>query len=298
MISRRKRLGRRLGWLAAAVVLAVVAGSAGLAAARTVSGQAGASLASAKSAASAKSQDELIPLYDNANPSDWTQACSTVNGAHGGSWIIADVDQGLGPGPAPVPAWASVIDNCYQYGRASVIGYVDTDYGQISIATVESQINAWYSFYPGNIAGIFFDRASDTIPGTTTSNVTYYRTLDSYVHKNHGNNDEVVLNYGASPGSGWMFNSSNANNADIVVTFESDYDTYTTWTPAAWQASYPASDFAALIYDTGESTAPQPASACGSLAQQNIGYVYVGTWYDTLPPYFSSFLADASQGDC
>ncbi len=298
MIPRRKRLGSRLGWLAAAVVLAVVAGSAGLAAARTVPGQAGASLASAKSAASAKSQDELIPLYDNANPSDWTQACSTVNGAHGGSWIIADVDQGLGPGPAPVPAWASVIDNCYQYGRASVIGYVDTDYGQISIATVESQINAWYSFYPGNIAGIFLDRASDAIPGTTTSNVTYYRTLDSYVHKNHGNNDEVVLNYGASPGSGWMFNSSNANNADIVVTFESDYDTYTTWTPAAWQASYPASDFAALIYDTGESTAPQPASACGSLAQQNIGYVYVGTWYDTLPPYFSSLLADASQGDC
>jgi Spherulation-specific family 4 len=298
MNSSKKRLSRTLSWLAAAVVLAVVAGSAGLAAARTVPGQAGASLASAKSAASAKSQDELIPLYDNANSSDWTQACSTVNGAHGGSWIIADVDQGLGPGPAPVPAWTSVIDNCYHYGRASVIGYVDTDYGQISIATVESQIKAWYSFYPGNIAGIFFDRASDTIPGTTTSNVSYYRTLDSYVHKNHGDNDEVVLNYGASPGSGWMFSSSNANNADIVVTFESDYDTYTTWTPAAWQASYPASDFAALIYNTGESTAPQPASACGSLAQQNIGYVYVGTWYDVLPPYFSSFLADAAAGAC
>ncbi len=308
MISRRKRLGGTLSLLGAAATLAVVAGSPGLAAARVIpGGQAGASAASASvadasvvkaSAATTKSQDELIPLYDNANASDWTQACSTVNGAHGGSWIIADVDQGMGPGPAPVPAWTSVIDNCYQYGRASVIGYVDTDYGQISIATVESQIKAWYSFYPGNIAGIFFDRASDTIPGTTTSNVSYYRTLDSYVHKNHGDNDEVVLNYGASPGSGWMFSSSNANNADIVVTFESDYDTYTTWTPAAWQASYPASDFAALIYDTGESTDPQPASACGSLAQQNIGYVYVGTWYDVLPPYFSSFLADAAAGAC
>ena len=61
------------------------------------------------------------------------------------------------------------------------------------------------------------------------------------MHKGHGDNDEVVLNYGASPGSGWMFNSSNANNADMVVTFESDYDTYTTWAPAAWEASYPAS---------------------------------------------------------
>jgi Spherulation-specific family 4 len=300
MISRMKRLGGTLTLLGAAATVAVVAGSPGLASARVVPGVAAASAvkASASAAASTKSQDELIPLYDNANAGDWTQACSTVNGAHGGSWIIADVDQGLGPGPAPVPAWASVIDNCYNYGRASVIGYVDTDYGQISIATVESQIKAWYSYYPGEIAGIFFDRANDTIPGTTTSNVSYYRTLDSFVHKNHGDNDEVVLNYGASPGSGWMFNSTNANNADMVVTFESDYDTYTTWTPAAWEASYPASDFAALIYNTGESTDPQPASACGTLAQQNIGNVYVGTWYDVLPPYFSSFLADAAAGTC
>lgn len=296
MISSRKRLGVRLSWLGAAAALAVIGGSAGVAAARTAPGQA---VTVAKAAATtAKSQNELIPLYDSANAADWTQACSTVNGAHGGSWIIADVDQGLGPGPAPVPAWASVISNCYNSGRASVIGYVDTDYGQISIATVESQIKAWYSYYPGDIAGIFFDRANDTIPGTTTSNVSYYRTLDSFVHKGHGDNDEVVLNYGASPGSGWMFNSSNANNADMVVTFESDYDAYTTWSPAAWEASYPASDFAALIYDTGESTDPQPASACGRLAQQNIGNVYVGTWYDVLPPYFSAFEADAAAGAC
>jgi hypothetical protein len=286
MTVRMKLLGRSVGLLSAAL-LAVAGGSAGVASASAYHSESGTA-----------GQDELIPLYDNGNTADWTTACSQVNGSGGGSWIIADVDEGAGPGPAAVPAWAKIISNCYKYGRASVIGYVDTDYGQISIATVESQINAWYSFYPGNIAGIFFDRASDTIPGTTTSNETYYRTLDSYVHKNHGGNDEVVLNYGASPGSGWMFNSSNANNADIVVTFESDYDTYTTWTPAAWQASYPASDFAALIYNTGESTAAQPASACGSLAQQNIGYVYVGTWYDVLPPYFSTFLSDAQTGAC
>jgi hypothetical protein len=295
MISVRKRIGVMLSCLVAAAALAVIAGPARGAAARTVPSPA----VAAATAATTASQRELIPLYDNANASDWAQACSTVNGAHGGSWIIADADPNSGgPGPAPVTAWASVIDNCYDYGRASVIGYVDTDYGQLSIATIESQIKAWYSFYPGAIAGIFFDRASDTIPGTTTSNVSFYRTLDSYVHNNHGDNDEVVLNYGANPGSDWMFNGSNANNADMVVTFENDYDTYTTWTPAAWEASYPAGDFAALIYNTGESADPQPASACGRLAHQNIGNVYVGTWYDVLPPYFSSFLADAAQGAC
>ena len=34
------------------------------------------------------------------------------------------------------------------------------------------------------------------------------------------------------------------------------------------------------------------------LAQQNIGNVYVGTWYDVLPPYFSAFEADAAAGAC
>ena len=45
---------------------------------------------------------------------------------------------------------------------------MDADYGQASIATVDLQLGAWYSFYPGDIAGIFFNRVSDAIPRTTT----------------------------------------------------------------------------------------------------------------------------------
>jgi Spherulation-specific family 4 len=246
--------------------------------------------------------DQLIPLYeDNAN--DWATACSSVNGAHGGSYIIADVDQGLGPGPAPVPAWANVIDNCDGYGRASVLGYVWTDYGEggtASIPAIEAEVEAWYSYYPGSIGGIFFDGAADSDPLTGASNQTFYQTLDAFVHDNEGNNDEVVLNYGANPGSGWMFNSSNAKNADIVVIFEGSYDTPGEnpfigggWTPAPWESRYPADDFAALMYDTNSTaTVPQPATACAALTTLNIGYLYVGTWYTNLAPYFSAFVND------
>jgi spherulation-specific family 4 protein len=245
-------------------------------------------------------RNELIPLYDNANPSDWSTACSEVNGAGDGSWIIAD-PVGSGPGTAPIPAWTSVIQNCYAYGRASVIGYVWTDYGEggtASIPTIENEIKSWYSFYHGNIAGIFFDGVSDTVPGTSTSNQSFYQTLASYVHQNEGNNDEVVFNFGANPASDWMLKSSNAKNADIVVTFEGSYNTpgedpYTAWTQAAWERRYPAEDFAALVYNTTSFGLPsQPETVCNSLAQQNIGYVYVGTWYEFLPPYFSSFVSD------
>ena len=258
-------------------------------------------------ASTSAAQGTLIPLYDNGNPADWTEACSQTNGSGGGSWIIADVAEGQGPGSASVPAWANLINNCYSYGRASVIGYVWTDYGeggQASIAGIESQINAWYSYYPGEMAGIFLDGVSDDVPGTTTSNQSFYRTLASYVHTHEGNDDEVVFNFGANPGSAWMLNSTAANNANIVVTFEGSYDTpgedpYTSWTQAAWEAGFPAHDFAALIYNApDEAATPQPTSACTSLAQQNIGYVYVGTWYDELPPYFGSFLTSSFGGDC
>jgi hypothetical protein len=252
----------------------------------------------------ANAQGTLIPLYDNANPADWTQACSQTNGSGGGSLIIADVAEGSGPGSASVPAWANVIDNCYSYDRAKVIGYVWTDYGQASIASVESQVNAWYAYYPGAIAGIFFDGVSDDVPETTTSNQSFYRTLASYVHTHEGANDEVVFNFGANPGSDWMLNSTPANNANLLVTFEGSYDTpsedpYTSWTQAPWEAGYPAHDFAALVYNAPDEPAtPQPSSVCPALAKQNIGYVYVGTWYDQLPPYFGSFLTDTFGGDC
>jgi hypothetical protein len=250
----------------------------------------------------ARGPNQLIPLYEN-NPSDWATACSSVSGANGGSYVIADADLGLGPGPAPVPAWATVIDNCNKYGRAGVLGYVWTDYGEggtASIAAIEAQVKAWYAFYPGHIAGIFFDGASDSVPGTGASNQSFYQTLDAFVHTKEGNNDEVVLNYGANPGSGWMFNSSNAKNADIVVIFEGSYDTpgenpYVGggWAPAPWESKYPADDFAALMYDTGSTaTVPQPATACIALRTQHIGYVSVGTWYTNLAPYFASFVTD------
>lgn len=191
--------------------------------------------------------------------------------------------------------WAKVIEDCYTYRRASVIGYVWTDYGRASqagIASIKAQIDNWYAFYPGQIAGIFLDGVSDAIPETGVSNQAFYQTLSTYVHSRTDDNDLVVLNFGQNPGSDWMLRASNAKNADIVVTFEGAYNTpgmnpYTAWQPAAWEKRYPANDFAALIYDAPDSTGTaQPATACNLLKQQNIGFVYVGTWYSELAPYY------------
>ena len=230
---------------------------------------------------------QLVPLYDGGVAANWSRTCSQVSGSGDGSLIIADVAHGDGAGPARVESWARVIRNCYRYGNASVIGYVWTDYGRASLATVKSGIDSWYKFYPGDISGIFFDGVSDTIPGTTTSNITYYQGLATYVHA-HRDND-VVLNFGANPGSGWMFDSTSKKNADVVVTFEGSYNSpdmnpYTSWVQPAWELRYPASNFAAIVYNAPNTAAtPQPTTACAALTRQNVGYVYVGTWYDQVP---------------
>ena len=254
-------------------------------------------------AATVQHHDQLIPLYDSPTDStfasDWQKACSQAYAGNGGSYIIADPQPGAGPGSGPVQAWSNVFTNCYHYGKASVLGYVYTDYGRRSTAAIEQDINRWYSYYPGQIAGIFFDQVSDTQPGSTTSNQAFYRTLASYVHHHEGNNGEVVFNFGANPKSDWMLASSDAKNADIVVTFEGSFNDptlnpYTSWKQASWENAYPASDFAAMIYDAANPTYASPnayLNACSSLNSQHIGYVYVGTWYDTLPPFWNQFVS-------
>jgi Spherulation-specific family 4 len=244
---------------------------------------------------------QLVPQYETPQydpttwVSDWATTCSEVSGANGGSYVVANIDQpglyGGGPGAAPVPAWASVLNNCVDYGRATVLGYVPTNYGEgglYTLSSIEGWVNDWYSYYRGDIGGIFFDDVSDTNPLTGASNVTFYQTLDSYVHQHEGNNDEVVLNFGYNPGSGWMFNSSNAKNADIVVTFEGPYTSYPSWVPASWESQYPADDFSALVYADND-----PTTACSALLKQNLGYLDVTTYYTApLPSYFSQMVAD------
>ena len=235
---------------------------------------------------------QLVPLYDGGNAAQWAQTCSQVNGSGDGSWIIADVVGGDGgAGSAPDALWGDAIDSCYRYNNASVLGYVFTNFGQVPLATVEAGIDNWYKFYPGDVAGIFLDDAADAIPGTTTSNVAYYQALAAYIHTGHGNNNEVVLNFGRSPGSDWMFDASTKKDADLIVTFEGSYDTpgmnpYTEWVQPAWELQYPASDFAAIIHSAPDTAAtPQPATACAGLTQQHLGYVDVGAapTYDQAP---------------
>ncbi len=247
----------------------------------------------------------LVPLYDSS-AADWQQTCGALAGTD--SLIIADIGNPGGPGTSASPAWATNIDYCGA-AHVGVMGYVDTGYCQVSLATAEGEIDSWYGWYGADgISGIFFDEADDPSNPTstgdclsrTTSAVSYYRTLAAFVHAVAAD-QTVTFNFGVNPISNWALSSTVAGqNADIAVVFEDpysdflDYGSGVPWSPATWESAYGPQHFSVLVYDTGGPD--QPAAACSALAGQNVGYGYFtpNSGWTSPPPvaYLDSEVAD------
>jgi len=128
---------------------------------------AGSALASGSHGANQRAgQNQLIPLYDDANSVDWTEACSQANGSGGGSWIVANAAaEGGGPGSAAQPAWAGVIENCYRYGRASVVGYVWTATVRRASRASRARSTPGMLTTPGRSRGSSSTASPTTVPG-------------------------------------------------------------------------------------------------------------------------------------
>ena len=247
-----------------------------------------------------------MPLYD-ASGADWQRACSTLGSTN--SFVVADVGNPGGPGTSESTSWATDIGYCGG-SRVGVMGYVDTGFCQVPLATAESQIDDWYAWYRADgLSGVFFDEAADPADpasptdclGGTSPAVDYYRTLAGYVHGKAAG-QTVAFNFGVNPVSGWAFSSSSpAQNVDVAVIFEDPYSQYVDyggsgvpWSPAPWEAGYGAQHFAVLVYDA--SGANQPAAVCSVADTQNVGYAFVtpSASYSTLPA--ASYLAGETSG--
>jgi hypothetical protein len=275
--------------------LAPVAGSSNAGAASTKGGAGGSARFHASGPASL-----VVPLYDS-NSADWSSTCATLGSSN--SFVVADIGDPSGPGPYVDPTWASNFSGC-QSAHVGVLGYVDTDYCQTPLATVESQVDSWFHWYASvGVDGIFLDEVaspnsptsrSDCLSGTTSA-VTYYESIAAYVHA-EGVNETVTFNYGTNPVSAWALSSRiSSQNANILVIFESPYSEYVNyansgrpWSTLAWESAYSPSHFSVLVYDaTGASL---PAAFCSAALQQRIGYAYSTPNSGWATPAPSSYL--------
>jgi hypothetical protein len=223
----------------------------------------------------------LVPAYFYPIPgSPWVRL--TAAAAANPRRIVAIGNPSNGPGSSVDSNYTAAFQSFRNTG-GTLLGYVYTSYGARPIATVLSEIDAWFNMYSAD--GIFVDEMDNT-PGAHES---YYRAIYTHVQA-RPMRPFIVGNPGASTTPSYLL-----LNGQPVVSALCIFETgtgFTSWTSDAWTASHARSHFYALPYAT-------PASgwqaAVDHAFAQNCGFVYVtddtlpNPW-DTLPSYFESMV--------
>jgi hypothetical protein len=193
--------------------------------------------------------------------------------------VIANPNSG--PGAAVDPAYTSVIGAARGAG-SEVIGYVSTVYGRRPIATVEAEIDAWYTMY--DLDGIFLDEGPDaTDCGALTA---HYQRLADRV-RGHDPGARVVMNPGTDTCASYL------GFISTLMVFEDTAARFAAWTAPAWMAAFPPERFWILTLNT---PANRLSAVVSRAASQGVGYVYAtndrlpNPW-DTLPPYWAQEAA-------
>jgi Spherulation-specific family 4 len=218
---------------------------------------------------------QLVPayFYPAGTPNPWHTMCDSMDSSGYGSTAI--MNPASGPGSTKDSNYASALTYCQEEDEQNVIGYVDTDYTAIPIATVEANVSDYYSWYP-TIDGIFLDQmsteasATALCTGCTMTRQSYYETIYNYIHTKSTEAD-VIGNPGTAASTAWQLN---APAADEVVTFEGSSTTYESYTPPSWVTHKSPNEIANLVY--GASTVAQMEADCARAeTSSNAGLVYV-----------------------
>jgi hypothetical protein len=214
----------------------------------------------------------IVPLYTDPSDSSWN-AIITAAVAHPTVHVVAIVNPSDGPGSSKSSAYTSGIA-ALQAAHIEVIGYVATGYGSHSIASMESEMDQWKSFYP-TLQGIFFDEQSNS-----TSDVAHYQTLSQYA-KSLGLT-HTVGNPGTDVPAAYI------GAVDTMLIYESN-GVPSISSLAQW-SSYAPSNFGVIPYAVSSMN-----TTFVQQARQYVEYIYLtnddlpNPW-DSLTSYFSALM--------
>lgn len=217
--------------------------------------------------AGAGTQRLLVPAYFTPSNNKWLNMAVAIENSLVPAIIVMNPEGG--PKAGVKPEYVTAIDDCQARGQ-SVVGYVDTSYGQRSLEETKSDVDLYFDLYP-KLRGIFFDQMSNHV-----EEKAYYRTLYQHV-KSKTATARVIGNPGTPSNDGaWQIT---APVADILIVFEGPYQQFQGWTPPSWVLSRPRELFAHLVY--AASAQATVAAACQRSQQMKAGYVFVTP--DVLP---------------
>ena len=184
----------------------------------------------------------LVPMYVHpaVDPDAWRTLVASAPLLYG---VVLNVDDG--PGSVPDPAFTDPVRDLRAAG-VRVLGYVDTDYGRRPVRAVAQDFERHRDWYATD--GFFLDQVAADQAG-----LRHYRRLARAARTRGGRT--VALNPGVHPAPGY------AAFADLLVTFEGDWDAYCA-APAAppWAAGHAADRFCHLVHGV-------PKRLCGLAAR-------------------------------
>ena len=201
----------------------------------------------------AQSQRMAIPSYFGPGPL-WTKM-----GAAAPRVGLAIINPNSGPGDAIRADYVAQVKTTQARG-VTVLGYIHTSYGKRPFPEIQSEIAQYHQWY--GVDGIFFDEVTNDDAG-----LPYYLRCRAAARSEHPK-AIVVINPGTPVTEGYM------KAADVVLTFEHDYNAYLKRDPdPAWVAKYPARRFYHLVY-----AVPTPAAMRQMVKlskQRNAGWLYI-----------------------
>jgi len=202
---------------------------------------------------SSSSPQLVVPAYfhPEVRPQEWASLAE-----HAAHIRVLVHNPGTGPGEVRDESFIGPLGQLSAAG-VTVVGYVDTNYGQRPTAEILDEFElhvAWYG-----VSGVFFDR----VP-TGPAHVAHYARLSRQTRQLGA--CVVAFNHGAYPIEDY------AEHGDLLGTFEGTWDTYVGATVPRWQRSRPAAQFFHLIYSV-----PHPcfSDAFMLVARRRTGSVYV-----------------------
>ncbi|MGW6733487.1 spherulation-specific family 4 protein [Streptomyces sp. NPDC055013] len=162
--------------------------------------------------------DLLIPYYEHPSvrPAEWDVIVAAAPRLYG---VV--LNPASGPGEAPDPAFAEVAARLRAVD-VRVLGYADTDYGRRPHADVVRDITRHRDWYRAD--GVFLDQ----VAAGREEFGHYQRLATAAWGVGCGT---LALNHGTPP------HPSYARIADLLVTFEGPWATYTRLGPQSWRGA-------------------------------------------------------------